>query len=161
MFCEAKLFYSFLRNFWAGREAQFANLIGSSHTRTQFTFFETRMTVGRSIYLRRNIMAFQIVSGRDATESLFNEKFPNFFDILKRFWHCLFRIFEFSWSSKNFCNSFNFKTSHQVILSEKNVRGKLSGFVALNYTRSSPLKREDATWIQEIRRNLFANVSLT
>ena len=85
MFCEAKLFYSFLRNFWAGREAQIANLIGSSHTRTQFTFFETRMTVGRSIYLRRNIMAFQIVLGRDAKESLFNEKFPNFFDELNDF----------------------------------------------------------------------------
>ena len=43
------------------------------------------MTVGRSIYLRRNIIAFQIVLGRDAKESLFNEKFPNFFDELNDF----------------------------------------------------------------------------
>ena len=69
------------RNFWAGREPQSANLKGSSHTRTQFTFFETRITVGRLIYLRRNTMAVQIEIGRDATESFFNEKFPNFFQM--------------------------------------------------------------------------------
>ena len=49
----------------------------------------------------------------------FSMKSPKLFWCIKRFWHCLFRIFEFSWSSKNFCYRFNFKTSHQVILSEK------------------------------------------
>ena len=63
VFCEAKLFYSFLKNFWAGREPQSANLIGSSQTRTQSTFFETRITVGRLIYLCRNILAFRPKDG--------------------------------------------------------------------------------------------------
>ena len=38
VFCEENQFYNFLRNFWAGREPQSANLIGSLYTRTQFTF---------------------------------------------------------------------------------------------------------------------------
>ena len=42
---------------------------------------------------------------------------------------------------KNFCYRFNTKLYIKLLF----VRGNLSGFVALNYTRSSPLKREDAT----------------
>ena len=40
--------------------------------------FEIRITVERPINLRRNSIAVRIVSGRDAMESLFNEKFSNF-----------------------------------------------------------------------------------
>ena len=42
MFCEEKQFYIFLRNFWVGQQPQSANLIGSSPTRTQFTFLRNR-----------------------------------------------------------------------------------------------------------------------
>ena len=102
------------------------------------------MTVGRSIYLRRNIIAFQIVLGRDAKESLFNEKFPNFFDELNDFGIAYLGSSNLADPAKTFA-TVSISKLHIKLFFRKNVRGNLSGFVALNYTRSSPLKREDAT----------------
>ena len=89
-------------------------------------------------------MAFQIVLGRDATESLFNEKFPNFFDVLNDFGIAYLGSSNLADPAKTFA-TVSISKLHIKLFFRKNVRGNLSGFVALNYTRSSPLKREDAT----------------